>query len=1288
MILGKLGAVLTTILQDGNRRLQRKNGRGKRLLSALLLVGLLSNMAAPVHIARAQGQNEPHDSGVIRFVRTIETSELAIANPAGLAYSARANLFHVLTNRDRRQPADMELFLLKPVGIRAGGQRIAAQLNDPINMTFDQVRNRLLAYKSPANQLIEVLANANGQLEPSTLVHHNVRHFGVDNPQGMTVDQNSGILYILDATGPKLVRVEPVDSGFANALVSTIDLTDAGIASPHGLAWEPTTGHLHILSAATQMLYELDTAGNMLAARDLSSMGIANPQALIFAPSGDLTDDPAQMSLYVADSGANGNARVAALPEAVSDHAFYMPLVIGGGAVSNQEAPEVSAAAVLADGAGQIIELSLMALPQPEAASVAATLIHTTNTAQFSPPSPDPAGIVYMPGSNTLLISDSEVDETPIFAGDNLFNMNLAGALQDSLTTLPWTNEPTGLDRNPTNGHLFVSDDDQRRIFEVDLGNDGLLGSGDDVITSFDTLNFNSTDPEGVAYDSSQGVLFVVDGLNSEVFRVAPGPDGLFNGSPPVGDDQVTNFDTAGLGVTDPEGIAYDADNNHLYIVGPVNDLIAQVSTSGVMVRLIDLAAINPIASAGLAYAPGSTNGGAMHIYLTDRAVDNGSNPNENDGKVYELSVPPITSGNNPPTVDAGAYQNITLPNNATLNGSATDDGLPNPPGAVTVQWSQIGGPGLVTFTNPNAPNTTAIFTLPGTYKLRLVADDGELVSSDDVTIVVSGSPMVTITERPISTSFDDAEELASGSMLLTNGDLELVFDQGGNQTVGMRFNNIDIPQGAQIYSAYVQFTTDETGSGPTALTIAGEDADHSPGFTGTSRNISSRPRTAATAAWEPYAWTSVGEADFAQRTPNLAAVIQEIVNRPGWSSGNSLSIIVTGTGTRTAVSYNTSPAAAPILHIERFPNSAPVVNAGADQAVAAPGPATLAGAVTDDGNPNPPGTVTTTWSQVSGPGTAAFANANAHDTSVTFSAAGVYVLRLTADDGEFAISDDVTITVNSNQEAPIVSAGPDQIVMLPAAAVLDGTVTDDGLPNPPGVVIASWSQVSGPGVVAFGDASAQDTTATFSATGVYALRLTADDGELTASDDLLVTATVQSVVDVQIATSTDDAEERVSTTKVSTNNPDLELVFDNGNEQVVGVRFPGINIPPSATIVSAYIQFTADETDAVATAVTIHGQAADNAGTFIPVKLNVSSRPRTSTSVLWTPPPWNTVGAAGPDERTPDLTAIVQEIVNRPGWTSGNALAFIFTGSGERTAEAYDVSPAGAARIHIEYAP
>jgi hypothetical protein len=77
--------------------------------------------------------------------------------------------------------------------------------------------------------------------------------------------------------------------------------------------------------------------------------------------------------------------------------------------------------------------------------------------------------------------------------------------------------------------------------------------------------------------------------------------------------------------------------------------------------------------------------------------------------------------------------------------------------------------------------------------------------------------------------------------------------------------------------------------------------------------------------------------------------------------------------------------------------------------------------------------------------------------------------------------------------------------VTQPAAATLSGTVTDDGLPAPPALTI-TWTRTSGPGTVTFANASAASTTATFSATGVYVLRLTASDGALSAFDEMQVT--------------------------------------------------------------------------------------------------------------------------------------------------------------------------------------
>lgn len=87
----------------------------------------------------------------------------------------------------------------------------------------------------------------------------------------------------------------------------------------------------------------------------------------------------------------------------------------------------------------------------------------------------------------------------------------------------------------------------------------------------------------------------------------------------------------------------------------------------------------------------------------------------------------------------------------------------------------------------------------------------------------------------------------------------------------------------------------------------------------------------------------------------------------------------------------------------------------------------------------------------------------------------------------------------------PVVDAGLNQAIILGSAANLDGTVSDDGLPDPPSALTTLWSMVSGPGSVIFEDEFAVDTTATFDAAGSYVLELFADDGDQTASDQVTV---------------------------------------------------------------------------------------------------------------------------------------------------------------------------------------
>ena len=1071
--------------------------------------------------------------------------------------------------------------------------------------------------------------------------------------------------------------------------------------------------------------------------------------------------------------------------------------------------------------------------------------------------------------------------------------------------------------------------------------------------------------------------------------------------------------------------------------------------------------------------------------------------------------------------------------------------------------------------TTGSGPTPSHTYTTPGTYSVTLTVTDTEGVTATATGTIIVG--VVDPIDVRVSAGNDDAEERSDGSMYRSSSDLELVDDGSRRQTVGMRFNGIDIPQGATILNAYVQFQVDETNSGSVLVEIRGQNADNATTFTSSTGNITSRPTTAASVSWAPPTWTSVGAAGPGQRTPDLKDIIQEIVNRTGWAANNSLVIIITGSGERTAESYNGKSSAAPLLHVEYVNSTAPAnqppvasftanppsgqapLTVGFDAAastdpdgtslsyywdygdttsgsgltashtytiantytvmltvtdidgatdtatstltVSAPSVppvdqpptaslinpvdnSTVSGTVTikvdaNDGedaagsltievridsvswqtalyngdsgyyelgwdtipeavgshtidaratdsvlNPSPLSTVTVNVDQTAPPvppeitvafiadqgsGSDArnvllmikdradmvmhqgdfdygsdpdgwdemitnilgldfpyFASVGNHDTSA-WSGSGGYQAKLQARldripdascSGELGVKSACTYkglffilsgvgTVSTSgttayitdqlaqtnatwricswhknqklmqvggkstsvgwgpyeacrQGGAIVATGhehsysrthlmdnfetqsiastsntlviekgrsfafvsglggqsirdqelsgdwwasiytstqgandgalfctffangdpnrascyfedvdgvvPDQFELVsavtgpadllptvsivsptdsetvwgtatiqvyasdPEGAILSVQVRVDGgfwesafyngvsgyyevtwntslysegshtiearatdgggnsVPSSPVTVtivsqpppIASFTATptngEAPLTVDFDATASSDpngsivsynwdyddgsifglgtvTSHEYTFPGSYTVTLTVTDNEgATASATTPVIVGVVAPIDVRVAASSDDAEESTSGS-VNRSSSDLELVDEGSNiDQIVGMRFNGVGIPQGAAILNAYLQFQVDEKDSGSVLLDIRGQNADNATTFTSSTGNISSRPTTGNVVSWAPPPWTSTGEAGPDQRTPDLSAIIQEIVNRPGWVANNSLVIIITGSGERTAESYNGSSSAAPLLHVEY--
>lgn len=173
----------------------------------------------------------------------------------------------------------------------------------------------------------------------------------------------------------------------------------------------------------------------------------------------------------------------------------------------------------------------------------------------------------------------------------------------------------------------------------------------------------------------------------------------------------------------------------------------------------------------------------------------------------------------------------------------------------------------------------------------------------------------------------------------------------------------------------------------------------------------------------------------------------------------------------------------------------------------------------------------------------------------------------------------------------------------------------------------------------------------------------------------------------IQVMQGSDDAEESLVSGLVHRDSNDLELVNDaaQNGQQIVGVRFQNVELSPGTTVDAAYIEFKADGSDSGPTSITIRGEASDAPDSFRTTTANLSQRRVTTAAVTWRSiAPWE----AGQSYRTPDLSPIVQEIVDRNGWSSGNPIVFIITGSGKRTAESFESKPDDAPLLRVEFTP
>jgi PKD repeat protein len=413
-----------------------------------------------------------------------------------------------------------------------------------------------------------------------------------------------------------------------------------------------------------------------------------------------------------------------------------------------------------------------------------------------------------------------------------------------------------------------------------------------------------------------------------------------------------------------------------------------------------------------------------------------------------------------------------------------------------------LGGRSIYNFSTPLANSQVRYNSNYGA--MRIAADDTQMtfefidISATviDTHTVNVGDANPNILNIRVAQSSDDAEELVdlsptatytNGHMTITSTDLELADDStwhGGEQEIGIRFQNVNIPQGASITSAWLEFATDEAGSDPTTVYIRAQNSDNAATFSTANYNISSRPTTLASVPWSIGGWSTIGKL---RTTPDLANVVQEVVDRASWQENNSMVFLITGSGTRTVEAYDGSTAQAPLLHVEYdipTANQVPVASFSATTSE-------LTANFTDASIDTDGSVLGWNWD---------FGDSNSstnQNPDHTYAAAGSYTVTLTVTDNDGATdstNNSVTVT-EPDTEAPSITApanvtieatGVTTSVSLGAPIVSDNQDPDPTVTNnapaafPVGITTVTWTatDTSGNSANAAQIVTVTDTTA------------------------------------------------------------------------------------------------------------------------------------------------------------------------------------------------------------------
>ncbi|NVK54632.1 MAG: pilus assembly protein PilY [Alteromonadaceae bacterium] len=165
----------------------------------------------------------------------------------------------------------------------------------------------------------------------------------------------------------------------------------------------------------------------------------------------------------------------------------------------------------------------------------------------------------------------------------------------------------------------------------------------------------------------------------------------------------------------------------------------------------------------------------------------------------------------------------------------------------------------------------------------------------------------------------------------------------------------------------------------------------------------------------------------------------------------------------------------------------------------------------------------------------------------------------------------------------------------------------------------------------------------------------------------LYPTTNINRGINAQLSTSTGATANDGYEINGAVNTGSDEVVISYSTSEVTSAfRFTDLNIPLGATITSAYIKFTSAQYDISSTNISIAGELVNASSPLTTGFNDLSGKTLTTAEVDWSTE--NEFPADGEDISTPDLSPVIQELVNQAGWCGGNALTILLNSQGNTT--------------------